>query len=75
MCQSCGAWAAGRCILSGDRGGWESYLVINPVHSQSDEKALAITEKSEHGGCDECVDLRAVFRLLMFIGFLMVCHM
>jgi len=49
--------------------------VINPVHSQSDEKALAITEKSEHGGCDECVDLRAVFRLLMFIGFLMVCHM
>jgi hypothetical protein len=55
------AWAYSGLHLSGDAAGWDSYLVIKPVDSQGDEKALAISAKSEHGRCDVCAYLRAVF--------------
>ena len=55
------AWAYSGSRLSGGTAGWDSYLVINPVDSQGDEKALVISANSEHGRCDVCAYLRAVF--------------
>jgi hypothetical protein len=63
------AWAYSGLHLSGDAAVWDSYLVINPVGSQGDKKALAISAQSEHGRCGVCIYLRAVFCQVRFTGF------
>ena len=56
--------SAGACSglrLSVGTAEWDSCLVIKPVDCQGDEKALVISANSEHGRCDVCAYLRAVF--------------
>jgi hypothetical protein len=69
------AWAYCGLHLSGDAAGGDSYLVISAVDSQGDEKALAISAKSEHGRCDVCAYLRAFLCQARFTGFDAVCQM
>jgi hypothetical protein len=73
--QTTRARTGGEFRLGGDTARWGTCLVIKPVHSQGDEKALAISAKSEHGRCDVCTYLRAVFCQARFTCFDAECQM